>query len=236
MNTTHVSVTQISPGADRYYLAVRYTNGTYILNGMNSLQLYNSHFRIGTATLYYNGFGFSNESIKIMGRLQVALEIQVVSIYQSDPPMTEVHWEYYTPFDEDDFFRHSEYQSIDYHCDRPCQGHKQVKKCLIHETEYDPIYCSIFKLPFEYQTERCNDHCVLSWTARHQQSCSTRCGDGYKRVLFQCTKSGSMIEPVDSDVCKKYLGDQPDDVMPCVGDCSGVGWAYGEWGAVSSRR
>jgi hypothetical protein len=235
LNTTHVTITQISPGVDRYYLAVRYVNGTYILNGMHSLQLYNSQIRLGSATLFYNGFGHSNESILITGRLRVALEIQVVSIYQSDPPTTEVHWEYYIPYDEDDFVRHSAYQSVDYQCDRPCQGHKQGKKCVIHETEYEPIYCSIFKLPFQYQTERCNDHCVLSWTARYQQSCSTRCGDGFKRTLFHCTKSSSMMETIDEDVCRKYVGEKPTDVVACIGDCTAIGWVYGDWGKVGVR-
>jgi len=160
------------------------------------------------------------------------LEIQVISIYQSDSPTTEVHWEYYTSFDEDDFVRQYEYKSLDYHCNRPCQGFKQVKKCMIYEKEYDSIYCLIFKLPFEYKTERCNDHCVLSWTTRYQQTCSVRCGDGYKRVLYECTKSSSSMESIDEDICRKYVGEKPKDIVPCIGDCTGIGWVYGNWSEV----
>ncbi|UJR08429.1 hypothetical protein I4U23_012699 [Adineta vaga] len=231
VNTTRVSVTQISENVDRYYLAIRYSNGTYVLNGLHSLQLYNSQFHIENSKLSYNGFSSSNESILITGRLQVPLEIQVISLYQSSPSITQVYWEYYTPYDEDDFVRHYQYQSIDYHCDRPCQGSKQVKKCLIHETDYDSIYCLIFKLPFVHQMERCNDHCVLSWTAKYQQICSTRCGDGYKRVLFQCTKSSSFIESIDEEVCRKYVGEKPKEIVACIGNCNEIGWVYGDWSA-----
>ncbi|CAF0857222.1 unnamed protein product [Adineta ricciae] len=229
INTTRVSVTQVSSSVDRYYLAVRYSNGTYALNGLHSLQLYNSEFHIGNSKLLYSGFGFSNESILITGRLQVTLEIQLISLYEVDPSATSVYWEYYTPYDEDDYVRHYEYQSIDHHCDRPCQGYKQMKKCLIHETDYDSIYCLIFKLPFTHQTERCNDHCVLSWTARYQQACSTRCGEGYKRVLFQCTKSSSYVESMDDEVCRKYVGEKPKEIVACMGNCDELGWVYGDW-------
>ncbi|CAF4457862.1 unnamed protein product, partial [Adineta steineri] len=54
VNTTRISVTQISSNIDRYYLAVRYTNGTYILNGLYSLQLYNIQIRISSAKLVYS--------------------------------------------------------------------------------------------------------------------------------------------------------------------------------------
>ncbi|CAF1284269.1 unnamed protein product [Adineta steineri] len=229
INTTRLSVTQISSNIDRYYLAVRYTNGTYILNGLYSLQLYNIQIRIGSAKLVYSGFDSINESILITGRIKDSIEVQLISIYESDPPLTKVYWEYYTPFDENDFVRQYEYQTRDYHCDRPCQGFKQVKKCFIHDTEYDLNYCFIFKLSFKYKTERCNDDCVLSWTAKYQQTCSTRCGSGFKRVLYECTKNNSTMEIIDEEICRKYVSEKPNNIVPCVGDCNEIGWVYGDW-------
>ena len=78
---------------------------------------------------------------------------------------------------------------------------------------------------------------VSSWSTRHQQACSTRCGDGYKRVIYECVKSSStnrVLEPMDENVCRKYVGEKPKDVVSCVGDCTGTGWVYGNWGEVSS--
>jgi hypothetical protein len=75
----------------------------------------------------------------------------------------------------------------------------------------------------------------FSWTTRYQQACSTRCGDGYKRVLYECTKTSytdRTMEPMDEDVCRKYVGEKPKDVVSCVGDCTGTGWVYGSWGEV----
>ncbi|CAF3531154.1 unnamed protein product [Rotaria sp. Silwood1] len=233
INTTRVSVTQISSGNDRYYLAVKHINGTYVLNGMHSLQLYNVKIRIGGATLFYTGSDSGNETVLITGRLKVPLEIQVISIYQAGAPATLVMWEYYSPLDDDELAQQHGDESSDYHCDRPCQGFKQVRKCIIHGREYDLIYCSTYKIPFTYEKERCNDDCVLSWTTRYQQACSTRCGDGYKRVIYECTKTSyteRTMESMDEDICRRYVGEKPKDVVSCVGDCTGTGWVYGNWG------
>jgi len=128
---------------------------------MHSLQLYNVKIRIGGATLSYTGSDSDNETVLITGRLKVPLEIQVISIYQAGAPATLVNWEYYSPLDEDDLLRQQGDESSDYHCDRPCQGFKQVRKCRIHGREYDLIYCSTYKIPYTYEKERCNDDCVL---------------------------------------------------------------------------
>lgn len=142
-------------------LAVKHVNGTYVLNGMHSLQLYNVKIRIGGATLFYTGSDSGNETVLITGRLRMPLEMQVISIYQAGAPGTQVNWEYYSPLDEDDLARQHGDESFDFHCDRPCQGFKQVRKCIIHGTPYDAIYCSTFKIPFTYDKQRCNDDCVL---------------------------------------------------------------------------
>ncbi|CAF4949108.1 unnamed protein product, partial [Rotaria sp. Silwood1] len=118
---------------------------------------------------------------------------------------------------------------LDYYCDRPCQGFKQVKKCMIYEKEYDLIYCLIFKIPFEYIQEQCNNDCILKWTIKYEQTCSTRCGDGYKRVLYECTKTSLSIESIDEDICRKYIGEKPKDIISCIGDCTDTGWVYGNW-------
>ncbi|CAF1682187.1 unnamed protein product, partial [Adineta ricciae] len=161
VNTTRVHVVQISSGNDRYYLAVKHVNGTYVLNGIHSLQLYNVKIRIGTATLSYTGSDSGNETVIITGRLKVPLEIQVISIYQAGAPATSVIWEYYSPFDETDVSRQYGDQSSDYYCDRPCQGYKQVQKCIIHGKEYDSSYCIAYKIQYTYEKESCNNDCLL---------------------------------------------------------------------------
>jgi hypothetical protein len=221
---------------------------------MHSLQLYNVKIRIGGATLFYSGSDSGNETVLITGRLKVPLEIQVISIYQAGAPGTQVNWEYYTPLDEDDLARQRGDQSSDFYCDRPCQGFKQVQKCIIHGQQHDPRYCTAYKMPFTNEKQPCNDDCVLryaeprryrsmrfglsSWSASHQQACSTRCGEGFKRVLYECTKSSATDrtrERMGEEVCRQYVGEKPKDVVPCIGDCSGTGWAYGDWSEVHAR-
>lgn len=75
----------------------------------------------------------------------------------------------------------------------------------------------------------------FSWTTRYQQACSARCSDGYKRVIYECTKTSyteRTMESVDEDICRRYVGEKPKDVVSCVGDCTGTGWVYGNWGEV----
>lgn len=38
---------------------------------------------------------------------------------------------------------------------------------------------------------------------------------------------------MDEDVCRRYVGERPKDVVSCIGDCTGIGWVYGNWEAVS---
>lgn len=40
------------------------------------------------------------------------------------------------------------------------------------------------------------------------------------------------MEPMNEDICRKYVGEKPKDVVSCVGDCTGTGWVYGKWGEV----
>ncbi|CAF4182472.1 unnamed protein product, partial [Rotaria magnacalcarata] len=229
INTTRVNIMLISSKQDQCYLAVKHINGNYILNGLPNLQLSNVKISIDNSRLFYSGSDSINESISIVGHLKIPLEIQVISIYQSHSPSTLVHWEYYVPLDEKEFVRQKGGYSLDYHCDRPCQGYKRVKKCILHEREYDLVYCLLFNISFTYTKESCHDHCTLSWTVKYQQTCSTRCGDGYKRVIYECVKASSSMQSIDENICRKYVGEKPNDIVPCVGDCTRIGWVYGNW-------
>ena len=40
------------------------------------------------------------------------------------------------------------------------------------------------------------------------------------------------MESLDENVCRRYVGEKPADVVSCVGDCTGTGWVYGSWGEV----
>ena len=136
-------------------------NGTYVLNGMHNLQLHNVTIRIGEASLTYTGSDSSNETVSISGRLKFPLNIQVISFYQGGAPATLVDWEYYSPFDEVNLEGHHGKELYNSHCDRPCQGYKQVPKCLIDRKERDLSSCSTNKIPLIYEKERCNGDCVL---------------------------------------------------------------------------
>jgi hypothetical protein len=62
---------------------------------------------------------------------------------------------------------------------------------------------------------------------------SIRCGDGYKRVIYECTKTSYIeqtMELMDEEICRKYVGEKLKDVVSCVEDCTGTGWVYESWG------
>jgi hypothetical protein len=40
------------------------------------------------------------------------------------------------------------------------------------------------------------------------------------------------MEPMDEDICRKYVGEKLKAVVSCVGDCTGTGWVYGNWSEV----
>ncbi len=54
-------------------------------------------------------------------------------------------------------------------------------------------------------------------------------------MIYECTKTSyteRTMEPMDEDICRKYVGEKPKDVVSCVGDCTGTGWVYGNWDEV----
>lgn len=177
--------------------------------------------RLYNCTFSYTGMESSNETISMIGRLTLPIDIQIISLDPSETISTEVDWEYYVPKND---------QSKE--CSRPCQGVQTIKRCRINGKEYDLNYCLMYNIPFEYSQQRCNTHCLLNWTRTDQQSCSTRCGDGFKHMLYQCTKIDVRVEVMDEEICRRYLGDRPKEIQPCIGNCTGMGWMYGKWSEV----
>ncbi len=54
-------------------------------------------------------------------------------------------------------------------------------------------------------------------------------------MIYECTKTSyteRTMEPMDEDICRRYVGEKPKDVVSCVGDCTGTGWVYGNWDKV----
>jgi hypothetical protein len=40
------------------------------------------------------------------------------------------------------------------------------------------------------------------------------------------------MESIDENICQRYVGEKPKDVVPCFGNCNGTGWVHGEWDQV----
>jgi len=172
VNTTFANITQISRKIDRYYLSMKVSNGKYLLNSYDNLQLYNVTFHYEKSKIFYNGFQSKRENLLITGRLNSSIEIRVISMYyRFRGPTTEVLWEYYRPFSR-------------------------------------------------------NDRNLFKWRMKKQGICSTRCGQGYRYVDYECL---SMNEIVDEKICRKYFGKKPKRIVSCEGDCRGIGWVYGAW-------
>lgn len=82
---------------------------------------------------------------------------------------------------------------------------------------------------WEYYLAFNDESYMINWTVKYEGNCSARCVDGYKYVFYECTR---MNLAIDDEICRRYVGEKPEIILSCVGDCQGIGWVYGEWSEV----
>lgn len=194
---------------DENYLAVKNSEGEYLLNGDYMVSSVERDIIVRGSLLRYSGTGGQTETLQAMSPLGESLTVEVLSVGHLTPP--RIRYSFYIK--------------------RESKEDKVVKKETKIRTENsvlaekgelgkeaDPINQ---KLP-PYVKDPLPSG---KWTAAGWDECSVTCGNGLQRRLVQCLR-GDGTPIMDCDPAKR-----PTALQVCGDPCPV--WHVGEWSACS---
>ncbi|XP_078538069.1 A disintegrin and metalloproteinase with thrombospondin motifs 15 [Lissotriton helveticus] len=211
--------------SDDNYLAVKTTQGKYLLNGHFIVSAVERDIMVKGSMLKYTGTGSAIEVLQAFNPIQEPLIIEVLSVGKMTPP--RVRWSYYLPKDhKDDKYRkdgksgqvlNNSVQSMSNRLDpnqpnykRPasrwvagswdvcsvtCGNGLQKRSVECHDS-YGQSGSDCEAAQRPMDTRACGDPCPR-WETGEWSSCSKTCGRGFKRRYLRCTAGPDLPLPRD---------------------------------------
>ncbi|XP_078679014.1 A disintegrin and metalloproteinase with thrombospondin motifs 9-like [Branchiostoma floridae x Branchiostoma belcheri] len=212
---------------DDNYLALRRSNGEYILNGNFVVSMFKREIRVaGPAVLEYSGSENAIERVNGTKRIDEDIVVMVLSIGKLYPP--DIRYSYSFPVEKPQF--RWDPNGPWGECSKVCQGQKKKKVQCIREDDGHVVSdqrCHHLSKPGTI-TSTCNMDCEIMWVIAHTSECSVRCGTGTVTRVIQCVKNPLSSQPIVVD--DKYCEDQrPSDVERCSGECLPTHWEFTQW-------
>ncbi|XP_078678214.1 A disintegrin and metalloproteinase with thrombospondin motifs 9-like isoform X2 [Branchiostoma floridae x Branchiostoma belcheri] len=212
---------------DDNYLALRRSNGEYILNGNFVVSMFKREIRVaGPAVLEYSGSDNAIERVNGTKRIDEDIVVMVLSVGKLYPP--DIRYSYSFPVEKPQF--RWDPNGPWGECSKVCQGQKKKKVQCIREDDGHVVSdqrCHHLSKPGTI-TSTCNMDCEIMWVIAHTSECSVRCGTGTVTRVIQCVKNPLSSQPIVVD--DKYCEDQrPSDVERCSGECLPTHWEFTQW-------
>ncbi|KAI5615519.1 A disintegrin and metalloproteinase with thrombospondin motifs 15 precursor [Silurus asotus] len=195
---------------DDNYLAVKNSQGEYLLNGNYIVSAVERDIIVRGSLLRYSGTSGQSETLQAVRPLGESLTVEVLSVGHLTPP--RIRYSFYVK--------------------RETKGDKVLKKegrtlaensVLVEEgglgKEADPLNK---KIPPPYVKEAPPPG---KWVTAGWEKCSVTCGNGLQRRLVQCLK-GDSTPGIDCDPAKR-----PSTLRNCGDPCPI--WHIGEWSPCS---
>lgn len=212
IGATHIDIKQRSPGGrrlDNSYLAVRKTDGTYLLNGDYKLTTLETDVSVRGAHLHYSGSSASLERLRSFAPLPEPLTIQVLSV--GETPRPRVKYSYFAPRPTPDLAG-SNRRSINaigelggaewtfYEwgpCSHSCGEGTQNREVMCLDGHGRPSQdCPEELRPSSARS--CFIHACPSWVVGEWSACSKSCGKGFRKRPLQCVRHDGQILPGDN--------------------------------------
>uniref|UniRef100_A0AC35GT07 Peptidase M12B domain-containing protein n=1 Tax=Panagrolaimus sp. PS1159 TaxID=55785 RepID=A0AC35GT07_9BILA len=227
---------------DDNYLALRASNGEFLLNGQYQVSVFRQQIPIQDVVLEYSGSDHSEEQINGTGPIRSDIYLHVLSVGNLNPP--NIHYKYMVPRNNigpsyhfpttsNYYWRFSDYFT---ECSSQCQGSQdRLLHCVDATTnrQANERHCTDRRPP--PQKRMCNIDCFIKWKTLDASGCSTRCGHGEKHQQSACVKSynNGHEDTINEAECQKANVAKPPSRVPCYNDCTGRKWSYGEWSPCS---
>ncbi|EDO44376.1 predicted protein, partial [Nematostella vectensis] len=230
-STNVVIIEYGSRDADNF-LALKQVGPTarYLINGGSVVSLGERTYQIEGASIYYSGSDKAEEMIKITGKTQEDLLLEVLSVGKLTPP--NVHYSLNVPFIGPHKFKWIIKRWTP--CNRLCQGRRRRKVRCARVSDKRLVKSSRCKhLPRPASpSEKCNTDCELRWRTEREDKCSAHCGPGKQKQKSDCMRvTGNKWQLVNVKYCKHL--ERPLAVVPCEGKCENTRWVYTRWSQCS---
>ncbi|XP_078594813.1 A disintegrin and metalloproteinase with thrombospondin motifs 9-like isoform X2 [Branchiostoma floridae x Branchiostoma japonicum] len=212
---------------DDNYLALRRSNGEYILNGNFVVSMFKREIRVaGPAVLEYSGSDNAIERVNGTKRIEEDIVVMVLSVGKLYPP--DIRYSYSFPVEKPQF--RWDPNGPWGECSKVCQGQKKKKVQCVREDDGHVVSdqrCHHLNKPGTV-TSTCNLDCEIMWVIAQTSECSVRCGTGTVSRVIQCVKNPLSSQPIVVD--DKYCEDQrPSEVERCSGECLPTHWEFTPW-------
>lgn len=241
---------------DDNFLALKNSNGDYILNGEYVVSMSKKEVRVKGSVLEYSGSDNVVEVIKGTHKIHEDVYLMVLAVGKLHPPNITytytVSEKESSPADEPRGRKtekrrrnRSKYKWTRRYrrCITPCgEGRKKTVWCVRFPGKHIVAdqYCEMLRKPKPPDTGCFISHskrkskCETIWRVISQSSCSARCGEGQGTVRreYKCFRTWPQTyrrtEIVDDKFCL-VQHKKPKNKFPCTGICVEPEWKYGEW-------
>ncbi|XP_071810508.1 A disintegrin and metalloproteinase with thrombospondin motifs 9-like isoform X3 [Asterias amurensis] len=216
---------------DDNYLAIRGSNGDYLLNGHFVVSMFQREVKIGNIMLEYSGSNNSIEKITCHEKITFNITIYVLSVGNVTPP--DIRYEYNVPIVGNVVYIWDMYGEWA-PCNKICHGEKiRPLRCLRQNdrVEVERGYCHSDRP--EPLAAKCNTGCEVRWQVTAESDCSSSCGTGRRTRRVQCIKTVAMRRTIV--VVDAHCSDQsrPAEVVECHIECEMAHWEYSSWSQCS---
>ncbi|KAL7838158.1 hypothetical protein AOLI_G00265620 [Acnodon oligacanthus] len=197
--------------SDDNYLAVKNSQGIYLLNGNYVVSAVERDILVRGSLLRYSGTGGQSETLQAVKPLGEPLTVEVLSVGQMTPP--RIRYSFYLKRDS------KEEKTLKKVGREQAENSVLVDEGGINGKEADLL---MEKLPSSYAKEAPPPG---KWAAARWDECSVTCGNGLQRRLVQCLRvdggPGTDCDPAKRPNAMRVCGD------PCPV------WEMGDWSPCS---
>uniref|UniRef100_A0A7E4W1Q7 Peptidase M12B domain-containing protein n=1 Tax=Panagrellus redivivus TaxID=6233 RepID=A0A7E4W1Q7_PANRE len=220
---------------DDNYLALRASNGEFLLNGQYQVSVFRQQISVQDTVLEYSGSDHSVERINGTGPIRSDIYLHVLSVGNLNPP--DIHYKYMVPRENSPVHRPSaqfywRFSDQYTECSKICQGTQfRVLHCVdaTSNRQTHDGHCTSRKP--DPEERMCNIDCSIKWRTKDVSGCSARCGHGEKQQESICIRTSSRRreETIAEHECTRSGLAKPPTRIRCYADCTGRQWSYTDW-------
>uniref|UniRef100_UPI00358E6FA8 A disintegrin and metalloproteinase with thrombospondin motifs 9-like n=1 Tax=Myxine glutinosa TaxID=7769 RepID=UPI00358E6FA8 len=219
---------------DDNYLALKKSQGEFVLNGEFVVSVYKREVKVRGAVLEYSGSDNAVERINCTERIDEDIFLMVLAVGKLFGP--DIRYSFSIPAANkvERYMWDANGEWTD--CTKVCQGEQTRRLLCVRESDHTIVssnHCSHLRRPVP-SSQPCNTDCKVRWEVGERGECSSRCGPGQRVLKVLCIRydQDQRNRAVMKDEVCQHLT-RPSNREACDGDCRHAAWQYSAWSQCS---